>query len=116
MLGGNWEGAWKPKGRGRRRSKHYRTALNVDRACDEIKSRITSWKKSWGNSGACPRCGAEFDATLFQFGHRVRCHCGAEIEYPGTTSVVGTSRPTGEGKAAAAEWERPAPDPDRQGS
>ena len=32
----------------------------------------------------CPRCGAEFDATLFQFGHRVRCRCGAEIEYPGT--------------------------------
>jgi hypothetical protein len=32
----------------------------------------------------CPRCGSEFDATLFQFGHRVRCRCGAEIEYPGT--------------------------------
>ena len=31
----------------------------------------------------CPRCGSEFDATLFQFGHRVRYHCGAEIEYPG---------------------------------
>ncbi len=32
----------------------------------------------------CPRCGAEFDATLFQFGHRVQCRCGLEIEYPGT--------------------------------
>ncbi len=32
----------------------------------------------------CPRCGSEFDATLFQFGHRVPCHCGVEIEYPGT--------------------------------
>ena len=32
----------------------------------------------------CPRCGAEFDATLFEFEHRVRCACGAEIRYPGT--------------------------------
>jgi hypothetical protein len=32
----------------------------------------------------CPKCGAEFDATLFDFGHRVRCDCGAEVEYPGT--------------------------------
>jgi hypothetical protein len=32
----------------------------------------------------CPKCGAQFDVTLFQFGHRVRCDCGAEIEYPGT--------------------------------
>jgi RNA 3'-terminal phosphate cyclase (ATP) len=31
----------------------------------------------------CPRCGAEFDATLFEFEHRVRCACGAEIRYPG---------------------------------
>ncbi len=30
-----------------------------------------------------PRCGAEFDATLFQFGHRVRCGCGVEVSYPG---------------------------------
>ena len=32
----------------------------------------------------CPRCGAEFDATLFEFEHRVHCACGAEIRYPGT--------------------------------
>ncbi len=32
----------------------------------------------------CPRCGAEFDATLFEFEHQVRCACGAEIRYPGT--------------------------------
>ncbi len=32
----------------------------------------------------CPKCGAEFDATLFEFGRRVRCDCGTEIEYPGT--------------------------------
>jgi putative protease len=31
----------------------------------------------------CPRCGAGYDVTLFQFGHRVRCACGAEIAYPG---------------------------------
>jgi RNA 3'-terminal phosphate cyclase (ATP) len=31
----------------------------------------------------CPRCGAEFDATLFEFEHRVRCACGTEIRYPG---------------------------------
>ena len=31
----------------------------------------------------CPRCGAEFDATLFQFGHCVRCGCGEEVQYPG---------------------------------
>ena len=28
----------------------------------------------------CPRCGAGFDVTLFQFGHRVRCHCGARVD------------------------------------
>jgi hypothetical protein len=32
----------------------------------------------------CPQCGADFDATLFEFEHRVRCACGAEIRYPGT--------------------------------
>ena len=31
----------------------------------------------------CPRCGAGFDVTLFQFGHRVRCGCGAVLDYPG---------------------------------
>lgn len=30
----------------------------------------------------CPRCGAGFDVTLFQFGHRIRCQCGAEVAYP----------------------------------
>lgn len=32
----------------------------------------------------CPRCGADFDATLFEFEHQVCCACGAEIRYPGT--------------------------------
>jgi putative protease len=27
----------------------------------------------------CPRCGAGFDVTLFQFGRRVRCDCGAWV-------------------------------------
>jgi len=43
----------------------------------------------------CPRCGAEFDATLFEFEHRVRCACGAEIRYPGAdlrTGHVATDR------------------------
>jgi poly(ADP-ribose) glycohydrolase ARH3 len=47
----------------------------------------------------CPRCGAEFDATLFQFGHRVRCRCGAEIEYPGTDQRGGHVLDQGEAKA-----------------
>ncbi|NLS98280.1 MAG: hypothetical protein GXX96_39625 [Planctomycetaceae bacterium] len=28
----------------------------------------------------CPRCGAQFDVTLFQFGHGVRCQCGQWVE------------------------------------
>jgi len=28
----------------------------------------------------CPRCGANFDVTLFQFGRAVRCDCGAWVE------------------------------------
>ena len=28
----------------------------------------------------CPRCGAGFDVTLFQFGHTLRCDCGARVE------------------------------------
>ncbi len=28
----------------------------------------------------CPQCGADFDVTLFQFGHGVRCDCGAWVE------------------------------------
>jgi hypothetical protein len=32
----------------------------------------------------CPNCGSQFDATLFEFGNRVHCDCGTEVEYPGT--------------------------------
>ena len=28
----------------------------------------------------CPQCGAEYDVTLFEFGHRVRCDCGAWVD------------------------------------
>lgn len=28
----------------------------------------------------CPQCGASFDVTLFQFGHRVLCDCGQWVE------------------------------------
>lgn len=28
----------------------------------------------------CPKCGAGYDVTLFQFEHRVQCHCGAWVE------------------------------------
>jgi hypothetical protein len=28
----------------------------------------------------CPHCGAGFDVTLFQFGRRVRCDCGAWVD------------------------------------
>jgi len=28
----------------------------------------------------CQRCGAGFDVTLFQFGHRIRCTCGQWVD------------------------------------
>jgi len=28
----------------------------------------------------CPRCRRQYDVTLFQFGHQVRCECGATID------------------------------------
>ena len=31
----------------------------------------------------CPCCGAGFDVTLFQFGHRVRCDCGQWVDLGG---------------------------------
>jgi hypothetical protein len=45
----------------------------------------------------CPKCGAEFDATLFEFGHGVRCDCGMEIEYPGTALRAGHVAKDGHG-------------------
>jgi ADP-ribosylglycohydrolase len=51
----------------------------------------------------CPKCGAEFDATLFQFGHHVRCNCGTEIEYPGTNLRTGHVVSQGEQKTVSHE-------------
>ena len=28
----------------------------------------------------CPRCGAQFDFTLFQYGHGVHCDCGQWVD------------------------------------
>jgi putative protease len=33
-----------------------------------------------------------FDVTLFQFGHRVRCHCGVELSFPGADLRSGHTR------------------------
>jgi len=53
----------------------------------------------------CPRCGADYDATLFEFGHRVRCRCGAEVGYPGADlrsgHVLADSAPRRDGHPAA---------------
>jgi hypothetical protein len=51
----------------------------------------------------CPRCGSEFDATLFQFGHRVTCRCGTEIQYPGTDLRSGHTQAEDRGKAVPLE-------------
>ena len=51
----------------------------------------------------CPKCGSQFDATLFQFGNRVRCRCGAEVEYPGTDMRAGHVVAQGEAKAVSHE-------------
>jgi uncharacterized protein len=65
----------------------------------------------------CPRCGADFDATLFEFGHRVRCRCGAEIEYPGADLrsghvAAGSSRPEEESATGEDTRDvRPEPSP-----
>lgn len=49
----------------------------------------------------CPLCGSEFDVTLFQFGQRVRCHCGAEVAYPGRDLQAGHVVALDEDKAIA---------------
>lgn len=28
----------------------------------------------------CPKCGKNFDVTLFQYGHRVQCTCGYWVD------------------------------------
>ena len=51
----------------------------------------------------CPHCGAGFDVTLFQFGHVVRCDCGARVEL--AHGHVQTRRGSGKELAQMAEIE-----------
>ncbi len=51
----------------------------------------------------CPKCGSQFDATLFEFGSRVRCDCGTEVEYPGTNLRAGHVVTQEEQKAVSHE-------------
>ncbi len=51
----------------------------------------------------CPKCGSQFDATLFEFGNRVHCDCGTEIEYPGTDLRAGHVVAKGEHEAVSHE-------------
>jgi hypothetical protein len=51
----------------------------------------------------CPRCGAGFDVTLFQFGHVVRCDCGAQVDL--AQGHLQTRRGSGKERAPMAEIE-----------
>ncbi len=51
----------------------------------------------------CPRCGVEYDVTLFQFGRVVRCDCGAVVDLRG--GHVLRISPTGKECGAMAETE-----------
>jgi hypothetical protein len=42
---------------------------------------------------SCPRCGAGYDVTLFQFGHRLRCDCGAWVDLGSGHVSVGPVKP-----------------------
>ena len=54
----------------------------------------------------CPNCGAEFDATLFEFGHRIRCDCRDAGRVSGSETSQG--RTITQGKAAAAPRSAPS--------
>lgn len=41
----------------------------------------------------CPRCGAGFDVTLFQFGHGVQCDCGTTVTLETGHVVTAPSQP-----------------------
>ena len=51
----------------------------------------------------CPRCGAGFDVTLFQFGHRVRCDCGAWVDLGRGHVLADPSRQKEDGTMAEEE-------------
>jgi hypothetical protein len=41
----------------------------------------------------CPRCGKQFDVTLFQFGKQVRCSCGEKVAIPLDREPLSEPRP-----------------------
>jgi putative protease len=55
---------------------------------------------------ACPHCGAGFDVTLFQFGHRVRCDCGAWVDLRSGHTVARPAQPQGDAQMAEVELGR----------
>jgi putative protease len=54
----------------------------------------------------CPRCGAGFDVTLFQFGHRVRCDCGEWVDLDQGHIIAEPAQPKEEGQMAEVELGR----------
>ena len=58
-----------------------------------------------GNAMAitCPRCGAGFDVTLFQFGHKVQCDCGQWVSLDSGHLSADVAPPMEIGKMAEEE-------------
>jgi hypothetical protein len=52
---------------------------------------------------ACPRCGAGFDVTLFQFGRRVRCDCGGWVDLHTGHTARGPTETQGGAQMAEVE-------------
>jgi len=50
----------------------------------------------------CPRCGAGFDVTLFEFGHTVQCDCGQWVDLS-SGHLVAHLAPRKEGEPMAEE-------------
>lgn len=50
----------------------------------------------------CPRCGAAFDVTLFEFGHQVQCDCGQWVDLA-RGHTLNQSAPREEGLPMAEE-------------
>jgi len=40
----------------------------------------------------CPRCGHQYDVTLFEFGNTVECDCGARIKLDLEKGVIAESQ------------------------
>jgi DNA-directed RNA polymerase subunit RPC12/RpoP len=63
----------------------------------------------------CPRCGREFDVTMFEFGREVICSCGRRItleqrqdliEYPGLDALEKEIFREADRKERRRDWER----------